>query len=185
MGPSGFEPESSGPEPPRIDQATPRTRATRGRCGVCISVARDVGFRRPCISVARDVGFRRPNIRGFVRPVEVFARVSHKSRPLCASRAIPPADTQRRAFITGPSNRSGDGTAPGGAAGSEKEEIQQARIRCLAGLWDLEGYRDSDGLGLGPVRRPKRRRRRPTSLVLAPLVVAITEEDPEGASSRF
>ena len=25
MGPSGFEPESSGPEPPRIDQATPRT----------------------------------------------------------------------------------------------------------------------------------------------------------------
>src|SRR5439155_7348142 len=63
MGPSGFEPESSGPEPPRIDQATPRTRATRGRCGVCISIA-------------RDVGFRRPNIRGFVRPVEVFARVS-------------------------------------------------------------------------------------------------------------
>ncbi len=25
VGPSGFEPESSGPEPPRIDQATPRT----------------------------------------------------------------------------------------------------------------------------------------------------------------
>src|SRR5207249_9866272 len=24
VGPSGFEPESSGPEPPRIDQATPR-----------------------------------------------------------------------------------------------------------------------------------------------------------------
>src|SRR2546422_9982606 len=40
MGPSGFEPESSGPEPPRIDQATPRTRVTRGRCGVTIRVAR-------------------------------------------------------------------------------------------------------------------------------------------------
>src|SRR3989449_547765 len=63
MGPSGFEPESSGPEPPRIDQATPRTRATRGRWGVGISVA-------------RDVGFRRPNIRSFARPVGVFCRVS-------------------------------------------------------------------------------------------------------------
>src|SRR5205823_130266 len=31
MGPSGFEPESSGPEPPRIDQATPRTRDGRVR----------------------------------------------------------------------------------------------------------------------------------------------------------
>src|SRR5437879_1574800 len=40
MGPSGFEPESSGPEPPRIDQATPRTRATRGTTEVSISVAR-------------------------------------------------------------------------------------------------------------------------------------------------
>ena len=38
MGPSGFEPESSGPEPPRIDQATPRTHATRGKNGVGISV---------------------------------------------------------------------------------------------------------------------------------------------------
>src|SRR3989441_2634327 len=63
MGPSGFEPESSGPEPPRIDQATPRTRATRGSWGVGISVA-------------RDVGFRRPNIRSFARPVGVFCRVS-------------------------------------------------------------------------------------------------------------
>src|SRR2546428_13946144 len=153
MGPSGFEPESSGPEPPRIDQATPRTRATRGRWGVCISVA-------------RDVGFRRPNIRSFARPVEVYCRVSQIPAALSPRRAIPPADTQRRAFITGPSNRFGHGTAPDGAAGSEKEEIQQARIRCLAGLRDLEGYRDSDGLGLGPVRRPKGRGRRPTSLVL-------------------
>ena len=167
MGPSGFEPESSGPEPPRIDQATPRTRATRGKWGVCISVA-------------RDVGFRRPNIQGFARPVEVYCRVSQIPAALSPRRAIPPADTQRRAFITGPSNRSGDGTAPDGAAGSEKEEIQQARIRCLAGLRDLEGYRDSDGLGLGPVRRPKRRRRRPTSLVLAPPVVAVAEERPGG-----
>src|SRR3989454_1024586 len=45
LGPSGFEPESSGPEPPRIDQATPRTRVTRGRSGVTIRVARG------CVSI--------------------------------------------------------------------------------------------------------------------------------------
>ena len=43
VGPSGFEPESSGPEPPRIDQATPRTRGRPERKG---------GFR---ISVMRRV----------------------------------------------------------------------------------------------------------------------------------
>src|SRR6059036_3494732 len=51
MGPSGFEPESSGPEPPRIDQATPRTRATRGTSGVSISVARG------CVSMRSTFGF--------------------------------------------------------------------------------------------------------------------------------
>src|SRR5437899_6778900 len=35
VGPSGFEPESSGPEPPRIDQATPRTRR-----GLAVSLGR-------------------------------------------------------------------------------------------------------------------------------------------------
>src|SRR3989442_2318275 len=51
MGPSGFEPESSGPEPPRIDQATPRTRAPRGTSGVGISVARG------CVSMRSRFGF--------------------------------------------------------------------------------------------------------------------------------
>src|SRR3989442_7622093 len=51
MGPSGFEPESSGPEPPRIDQATPRTRAPRGTSGVGISVARG------CVSMRSTFGF--------------------------------------------------------------------------------------------------------------------------------
>src|SRR2546428_14172042 len=111
MGPSGFEPESSGPEPPRIDQATPRTRATRGRWGVGISVA-------------RDVGFRRPNIRSFARPVEVYCRVSEIPAALSPRRAIPPADTQRPAFITGPSNRFGDVASPDGAPGVAKETIQ-------------------------------------------------------------
>src|SRR6267143_4381812 len=43
VGPSGFEPESSGPEPPRIDQATPRTQDRPRKVGPRISVVR----RRP------------------------------------------------------------------------------------------------------------------------------------------
>src|SRR2546426_7152885 len=59
-----------------------------------------------------------------------------------------------------------DGPAPNGAAGSEEEKVFEARIRRLTSVRNLEGHRDPDGPGLGPVRGPKGRRRRPTSIVL-------------------
>src|SRR2546422_4670552 len=72
-----------------------------------------------------------------------------------------------------------NGPAPDGAAGSEEEKVFKARIRRLAGVRDLKGHRDSDGPGLGPVRRPERRRRRSTSIVLASRFVAIATTEPE------
>src|SRR6266436_9446481 len=72
-----------------------------------------------------------------------------------------------------------NGPAPDGAAGSEEEKVFKARIRRLASLRDLEGHRDPDGPGLGPVRRPERRRRRSTSIVLASRFVAIATTEPE------
>src|SRR5881296_2036400 len=79
-----------------------------------------------------------------------------------------------------------DGPAPDGAAGAEEEKVLETRVRRLASLRDLEGHRDSDGLGLGPVRGPKRRRRRPTSVGLASCFVAIatTELERSFAASR-
>src|SRR3989454_1701276 len=59
-----------------------------------------------------------------------------------------------------------DGPAPNGAAGSEEEKVFEARIRRLTSVRNLEGHRDPDGPGLGPVRGQKGRRRRPTSIVL-------------------
>src|SRR2546427_11558807 len=76
MGPSGFEPESSGPEPPRIDQATPRTRAPRRTPGVGISVARG------CVSMRSRFGFLGSSDCLVLRP-----------------------DTQRRDLISTASNR--------------------------------------------------------------------------------
>src|SRR2546425_5617409 len=58
-----------------------------------------------------------------------------------------------------------DGPAPNGAAGSEEEKVFEARIRCLTSVRNLEGHRDPDGPGLGPVRGPKGRRGRQTSMV--------------------
>src|SRR5437870_13880046 len=72
-----------------------------------------------------------------------------------------------------------NGPAPGGAAGSEEEKGFKARIRRLASVRDLEGHREPDGPGLGPVRRPERRRRRSTSIVLASRFVAIATTEPE------
>src|SRR3989442_4759017 len=59
-----------------------------------------------------------------------------------------------------------DGPAPNGAAGSEEEKVSDAQLRRLTSVRTLEGHRDPDGPGLGPVRGPKGRRRRPTSIVL-------------------
>src|SRR6267143_3233371 len=50
VGPSGFEPESSGPEPPRIDQATPRTQDGPRKVGPRISVVRRAVFGRTCFA---------------------------------------------------------------------------------------------------------------------------------------
>src|SRR5439155_3009414 len=67
-------------------------------------------------------------------------------------------------FISEASDSFNDGPAANGAAGPEKEKVREARVRCLAGLRDLKGQRDSHGLGLGPVRGPEERRRRPSRL---------------------
>src|SRR5436309_1175449 len=171
MGPSGFEPESSGPEPPRIDQATPRTRATRGRWGVGISVA-------------RDVGFRRPNIRSFARPVGVFCRVSQ----------IPAALSQESYSSSGYSatsfhNRTiqsiqrwhssrwsrglGKRRNPTSSNSMPRRSLGPRRIPRFRWTWTRPGT------------PPKKAKAETDESSSPPLVVAIAEQDPEGTSSRF
>src|SRR5207245_1939365 len=76
MGAYRYEPESSGHEPKRIDQATPRTRAPRGTPVVGISVARG------CVSMRSRFGILGSSDCLVLRP-----------------------DTQRRDLISTASNR--------------------------------------------------------------------------------
>src|SRR5207249_1900 len=125
VGPSGFEPESSGPEPPRIDQATPRTQRE--------SANRWSGYKRMRIKMKGTAATESRDWVGprFRIPMVTGPRVTARYNPECSGQDAP-GTPNRRGRTLAPRGRTASHGGPKGSdiGGTDSFGVPAVRDRC-------------------------------------------------------